>query len=198
MQTKQRHMSGRGVKSWERVERELRTSWERAERVLRERWERANRELRESRDLTADTDLNLNLSLTETVEKAKSYRKFKIRWRSTCKKVAALNFVPHDEGGDLPKIRRRSTYEKAAIYIREGGDLRTDKVTYWAPCRSQKKQCFYNIQVYFHLWDVYPNLQVVILQFWREIHFLELPDLVFLWSVWALISIFSLISTLTT
>ena len=60
-----------------------------------------------------------------------------IRWRSTSKKVAALNFVPHDEGGDLLKIRRRSTYDKAVIY-HEGGDLRTDKVTSWAPCRSQK------------------------------------------------------------
>ena len=105
---------------------------------MRESAQRAEREPRESRDLTADTDLNLNLSLTETVEKAKSYRKFKIRWRSTCKKVAALKLVPHDEGGDLHKRRRRSTYEKAAIYIREGGDLRTDKVTYWAPCRSME------------------------------------------------------------
>ena len=107
---------------------------------MRESAQRAERELRESRDLTADTDLNLNLSLTETVEKAKSYRKFKIRWRSTCKKVAALKLVPHDEGGDLHKRRRRSTYEKAAIYHHEGGDLRTHKVTYWAPCRSQKSK----------------------------------------------------------
>ena len=77
--------------------------------------------------------------------------------------MAALNFVPHDKGGDLLKIRwhsmyekaaiyvreggdlrmrrRRSTYKKAAIYVREGGDLRTDKVTYWAPVGAKNLLC---------------------------------------------------------
>ena len=52
--------------------------------------------------------------------------------------MAALKLVPHEEGGDLLKIRRRSTNEKAAIYHHEGGDLRTDKVTYWAPVGAKK------------------------------------------------------------
>ena len=60
-------------------------------------------------------DLDLSLSLTKTIEKAKSYRKFKIRWRSTCKKVAALKLGP-----DMTKV---------AIYMQEGGDLRTKIVT---------------------------------------------------------------------
>ena len=59
--------------------------------------------------LNRDPKLKLSLSLTKTIEKAKSYRKFIIRWRSTSKKVAALKLVPHDKGGNLLTIRRRST-----------------------------------------------------------------------------------------
>ena len=62
--------------------RELWESWDGAERELTEGWESTGREPR------PNPDLDLNLSLTKPIENAKSNRKFKIKWRSTCNKVA--------------------------------------------------------------------------------------------------------------
>ena len=65
-------------------------------------------------------------------------------WLSTHSWVAALNFGPHELGGDLRTIRWQST-DQVAIYAQLGGDLRTHIVTSSAPVGAKKvfkKQVF--------------------------------------------------------